>query len=473
MSENTTPFIHLFKTPLSYYCYDVNTNQIIGVDKETYDYFSNLSSEKNERLELRLEPLRKRGIFSANRPKEMKHAASEYLKYELNENIQQMSLQLTQQCNFNCSYCTYAPKDFEYQREHSSKRISEETAFKALEFFAAHAKNSQRLAIGFYGGEPLLEFELIKKLIPYAEELFEGKELYFTMTTNGSLLTPDKFEYLSKHDIHINISLDGPPEMHNRSRKFAANGMGTFDAIMRNLTQIKEKHPQKYRRIGFMITADSRFENSGLYNFFDTNELFRYSNIRYNSINDNLSFEKHYMDESYVITQNKLLFKARLAEIGKYHGDISNITKSMLKSTVERFEVSMKPRWKIGDTTSHSGPCVPGQRRLFVTVDGNFLPCERISETSAPNIIGNLDEGFLLNKADKVLNICELTEYDCKNCWAITHCNLCVKFCDNNGEFSADFKIKNCQNSRRVAENVLMEYASFHDIKKLMRGEKS
>lgn len=90
-------------------------------------------------------------------------------------------IQLTQQCNFRCDYCVYAVRDFEQQRTHAAKRISEPTARKAIDFLAEHSGERTDVCVGFYGGEPLLEFQLLKRLVVYAEERLAGKKTRYTI----------------------------------------------------------------------------------------------------------------------------------------------------------------------------------------------------------------------------------------------------------------------------------------------------
>ena len=114
---------------------------------------------------------------------------------------------------------------------------------------------------------------------------------------------------------------------------------------------------------------------------------------------------------------------------------------------------------------SHYGPCIPGQRRLFIDVNGGFYPCERVSETSDAMNIGNVRDGFDFEKARSLLNISQLTEKQCKNCFALRHCNLCAKYCDNNGELSSELKLSNCKNVRFAAEDTFKNYLMFKELK--------
>ncbi|WP_353093568.1 hypothetical protein [Tissierella praeacuta] len=81
----------------------------------------------------------------------------------------------------------------------------------------------------------------------------------------------------------------------------------------------------------------------------------------------------------------------------------------------------------LGSINCPSGPCIPGNNRLMVSVDGLLLPCERVSENIDSNCIGSIDSGFNIENAEKILNIAQSVIENCKECFAFRHCTLCVK----------------------------------------------
>lgn len=254
------PFVHMLKTPLAKYAFDVNTNQLIQVNEELYDYLKKSSDASiSSAAKKQLDFLTSHGYLSSKHPKKMKHYQSDLLEYQLNENVAQVTLQVTQQCNFRCSYCPYTTAEFDVQRKHNSNTMSYETAKAAVDFFAEHSANQNDVCVGFYGGEPLLEYDLIKAMVEYSEKIFKGKNLTFTVTTNGSLFTPENVKFFNEHNFNVMISLDGPPEVHDRSRKFAATGMGTFSVIAKNIQMIKEDFPEFFNKISFNIVIDPRY----------------------------------------------------------------------------------------------------------------------------------------------------------------------------------------------------------------------
>lgn len=461
------PNVHFLKTPLSSYFYDTNTNQMIKIPDKFYSGLQEYvrTGTSSDEIVQYANALVKEGLFSDNRPTKMEHPESDFLKFHLDVNVEQMTLQVTQQCNFRCSYCTYAPKDIKYQRQHSAKRMTLETALKAVDFFAKHSVNRERVALGFYGGEPLLELNLIKKVVEYAEELFDGKELVFPVTTNGSLFTKETVEFISKHNFNVLVSLDGTPTIHNRSRKFAATGEGTYEAIERNLRYVQENYPDLYKKISFNVVIDPRYSCDELHEMFTYHPLFSDANISSTLISDEGSMEHVTPSDRYIYENSISLFKAFMAQKNRYPQEkTSKISAGTVGARMEGLKKNMKPSGTLPSKMSHGGPCIPGQRRVFVSVDGDLFPCERVSETSEVNNIGNIEDGFNLEKTRKVLNIAQLTSEECKGCWAIRHCTQCVRTCDNNGELSNELKLYNCINVKKEAEAKLKDYMLYKEL---------
>ena len=111
-----------------------------------------------------------------------------------------------------------------------------------------------------------------------------------------------------------------------------------------------------------------------------------------------------------------------------------------------------------------SGPCIPGQRRAFITTQGDIFPCERVNENSDIFKIGNIETGFDVEKAKVLLNIGKLTEDDCKNCWVLRHCSLCAGYCDNQGELSGELKRSYCRRVQMNVEHNMKLYVLLHEM---------
>ena len=105
------------------------------------------------------------------------------------------------------------------------------------------------------------------------------------------------------------------------------------------------------------------------------------------------------------------------------------------------------------------GPCVPGKRRLFVSTDGTFYPCEKVNELSEAMKIGDVDTGIDFEKAERLLNIAALTPDKCRNCWAFHHCLVCQRYAVGDGDLDPEIKNSHCQRSYSYMDLILQEYA--------------
>jgi len=464
MMQEGKPFIHMMKTPLYNYLYDVNTNMFVEVDSATYQSLMKaeqgdgvLNDSVDESVKQKIASLRRRGFLSTKHPKEIRHGHSDLIAWHLGENIRQMSLQLTQQCNFRCAYCAYCAGDFVMQRDHSPKRMTIETAMAAVDFFAARCGNQDQPAIGFYGGEPLLEFPLIQKVTEYAEEKLYGKDLTFAVTTNASLLTPDIARYFSEHNFLLTISLDGTPETHDRSRRFASDGRGSFSVIQHNLEAAIEQCPDL--RMSFNIVIDPRYPCDSMHHLFSKEEYLKDAQISSTLISDQFSIEKTVPGEVFLQQDSRHVFRSYLAYLGAYEKEkVSTVALSGLTENFGRLKDSMKPSASLPDVAAPSGPCIAGELRLFISADGDLYPCERVSETSEAMKIGNLRDGFDLGKVDRLINVAQTTAESCKNCWAFRHCTLCCSQSDNCGEMSADLRRSQCSEVRAQVEDKFRDY---------------
>ncbi len=452
MNENR-PFIHLFSTPGGFYIYDVNKNVIIKTQKEIWELL------KAEQVNLYENELLSRmyagGFLSSKRIKEIVHPAEDILMYHLDSKIKIITLQMTQQCNLRCDYCVYSG-GYE-NRTHSPKRMDFETARKCIDFYIEHSRDSDAVTIGFYGGEPLLEFELIKKCIDYAESMAEGKPLVFTITTNGTLLKENIVQCFAEHDVQLRVSLDGPREIHDRSRKFAFNNCGTFDKVMENLNMVKDKYPEYYKRISFSTVLDQENDFSCVNQFFTDYETIKEIGVSASEITDNYAKNKVGETEDYHCKLGYERFKALLSRVVSF--DEKYISKIVATdySDLQRIYKQLRPSEGLPEKAHHGGPCIPGIQRLFVNVDGDMFPCERVSEFSEVMKIGNIDTGFDLEKVKYLMNVGKLSEEKCKNCWAFRFCILCGASADSGNGLSGSAKISRCGSVRDIAENNLKD----------------
>jgi uncharacterized protein len=158
-------------------------------------------------------------------------------------------------------------------------------------------------------------------------------------------------------------------------------------------------------------------------------------------------------------------FVAIMAHFNRYPYDrISPLTTTVIKrmtSDAEKYNNS--PGLFKNDIPS--GPCVAGKLRLFVTADGDFAPCERVSETSPAMRIGSLKTGFDVDKILGIINVAQLTRDECVNCWAFKECMMCAKFADvNQDELSGTERLRHCEGAIASAYYKHMIYIMLDEI---------
>lgn len=151
-----------------------------------------------------------------------------------------LCMMISQDCNLRCRYCYAETGSFGQDRKLMSKEVAE----KAVEFLINSSAQARHLNLMFFGGEPLLNFPVLKHTVEYAKSLADRykKEISFTVTTNGTLLTEPVRDYLIQNRISILISLDGQPEIHDKMRPFA-DGRGSYQVIYNNLKEMLKSVP--------------------------------------------------------------------------------------------------------------------------------------------------------------------------------------------------------------------------------------
>lgn len=478
MSETTLdkPFIYLFKSCIgNCYLYDINIDKIAAIPTEIYDYLNdNMAyddlSDSSHRL---LHNLSKRGYLKSNPIKKIEHPFTNELEYQLDTNIAQITLQVTQSCNLACEYCPYASKiTSKNARSHSNKKMTWETAKKALDFYAKHSSNKKRAIIAFYGGEPMLAFDLIKKCVQYSDVLFKNKEIEYRFTTNGTIMTEEEIQFIVNHKIYVMFSIDGPKEIHDIHRKFA-NGKGSFNFAFEAAAKLIDAYgslAEKYISVNTVVDksndVDKIFELCNVKLFKEHKIQMHFTSIDYDYTEEiEEVFCPQYNEKMGYWYFLGALSRLQLADninipqfIFDYYNDLSNAGLSEIK--------------KIEKTTAPSGQCVPGQRRLLVNVDGDFFPCEKVSETSKVTNIGNVREGFNYSQVNRILNVGKITEEQCKNCVAFWHCTSCVKNADNGIKMSSSARLKHCETIKNEWKSEMLDRVMIKEISDMKKRDR-
>lgn len=469
------PFIKKLKTKKNFYIYDINTNNFLKIDKVVYkiiDDIYDLSTEailnkwKNQFSKNSLlnaitnvkKNIKEEALFSSFRPKKIKHHFSkEEIKYNLNNTLTNLCLEVTQQCNMRCIYCSYSGK-FPYKRAHNNTRMSFNIAKRAIDFFLTHSKESEGKFISFYGGEPLLNFALIRKCIAYMNEKSDEK-IYFGITTNGTLLNEEMIKFLLQtNKVQITISLDGPKEIHDRYRKFPS-GEGTYDFIINNIKKIKQIC-QNISSLGlkFNVTIAPPYKLNKQKKYFDIlcrENGYMVSPFYVNTNESNLFKEEKisFKQDFYIQKENmKKIFRMNLIE---NKVDSSPFLKELFSSRYRK--IHKRGIFESLDNYCYpNGTCVPGWAQLFVDSAGSFFICEKMTDFHS---IGNIDNGFDFKLISDLLDeYCEICNMDCLDCWAIRLCRACFDNAKKRGKIDIERKRKFCEFFKRYLEKDLIFY---------------
>jgi uncharacterized protein len=232
------PFVKQFQTERNRYVYDVGTNDFYLVDDLTSNVLRNwqhfqheyaANDHHNPNVSSAIAEVRQYQAEGAFLPSPIQGLALPIAVGELEKRLQtslsQLILNVTERCNLRCSYCVFSG-DHSFQRSHSSVKMSTTVAIKAVEYFLAHSSETREPCIGFYGGEPLLHFALIRAVVEYVEQKYPDRRVRYQITTNGTLLAGDTLAFLANRNFFVVISIDGPPHIHDNHRHYI-DGRGT------------------------------------------------------------------------------------------------------------------------------------------------------------------------------------------------------------------------------------------------------
>lgn len=444
-----------FSTPYGKYIYDRETNSILSVSPDEYDAFCRVYQYGVASSDLDIiKKFQGKGYCKESALENIEHPHSEVVEFHLNNKIEKITLQVTQNCNLRCAYCAYS--GMYSQRTHGNKVMGYDTMKKSIDFVMMHSINSNKIDIGFYGGEPLLEIENIQKVIVYLEENYAGKNITYSLTTNGTVFTDQNIKFLSEKNFNILVSIDGPKELHNKNRVFV-NGTGSFDKMMDNLIYIKNNYPIFFRKISFNTVIAPGSDYKCVNDFFDANEIIEDNLLNSSTLSGFNSKDTIKYDDLYFITariQKTKMFLEALGFISK--GKVSKLFSKDIFSLI-RFYNELGKISNLTPTSHPGGPCIPGARRPMIDIDGNIYPCEKVSESSENMQLGNIYSGYDVKKVKAILNIGKLTENNCLNCWNFIHCGMCAASADDTYELSKGKRLDGCVASK---ENTLTRLKS-------------
>lgn len=388
------------------------------------------------------------GLITGPFISEVMHQATDSYTTIVNRRMQRLILQVTQRCNFACRYCH--KRHVESARfDNEQSDMSFDIAKRSVDFFINHSQDSEFINIYFYGGEPLLKYELIKQVVEYVICRIHTKEINFHITTNASLLSDDIVRFFVKYKFKVSISLDGDSERQNWARKFA-NGKPTFDIVWKNAEPLLSNYKYSAENIKFLPVVFVDEDKNRVLDFFSTHDI---SPDQIIFLDANTSG----IDYSHGVVQTRT---SRDGVISTRFVDYDEVS----EKEYEAFLREYRNKHAVGETWHHSGACIPGAFKLFVDTKGNFFPCEN-SPQCEDMCIGNLTNGINVSNAVSLLNIGRLSEKECINCWAVRFCNMCMLYCADEEKkcISGAVKKLNCEAFKKHLLKVFKRYIDRSD----------
>ena len=313
-----------------------------------------------------------------------------------------LTLCLTHDCNLRCRYC-YAGRKYAHA-------MSQETAEKALDLALAEAQRTGRnLDISFFGGEPLLEWPLLRHCCTYLQQKAaeSATRIRFGITTNGTLLTRDKLEWMAERDFLVGLSIDGSPAMHNTNRRFA-DGHGSHELSAEALGLLACFPHLRSKVICGVNPANCIHLREGA----------RWLHNHYRGpIALNFDYWSEWTDEQFATLSQQLeLVTDDLA--GSYRSGHPMQLECIESKIISHLQNQPKD-------CLH---CRIGEREIAVSVDGNFFPCSRmVGDGDDPAIcFGNVSSGIDRARQNAIIATRGNATPECRLCeWRHRCLNTC------------------------------------------------
>ncbi len=342
-------------------------------------------------------------------------------------------LSLTHNCNLNCPYC-YSGKKFK-------KNMSFATGKKAIDFAMGMAKPHERLEFGFFGGEPLLQFDLIRKLVAYIRHRVKKKSnpIDLNITTNGTLLTPEILEFIRQENIGLCISIDGPREVHDRNRKFN-NGVGSFATVIEKIELAKSSVHK--------IQVNAVYDQDNINTLADTVKFLIKLGIGAIHVNPNIS-------TAWDKVSFELLEKSYNAVAELYIDNYRNGREVAINLIDNKVIVFLKKGYDLSDR------CGMGETEWGIASSGNIYPCERFigGDDSNEFCLGNVDTGLDGTRRCRVLKRRGNHNAECATCslqkYCMNWCGCTNFFMTGDPRLSSTFLCLSEKASIKAANHVL------------------
>lgn len=406
--------IHKFFLNNRYIVLDVYSGAVHVVDNIVFDI---LDYYKDNSLEEIIEKLKEKyevsqieeaydeiGILEKEGLLYSKKVDTNSIKYNSDNVIKAMCLHVAHDCNLRCKYCFASQGDFKGERSIMSLEVGK----RALEFLCENSGNRRNLEVDFFGGEPLMNFEVVKDLVSYGREIEKkyNKHFRFTITTNGVLLDEEKINYINENMDNVVLSLDGRKEINDNMRK-TVSGEGSYDIILSKFKELVNKRGDKdYYIRGTFTSYNLDFAKDALH-FYD--EGFKKISIEPVVTSP---------DMDYALREEHL--EEILDEYEKFSKEYIDIKKNDKDFLFFHFMIDL-----------NQGPCLAkrsigcgaGSEYVAVTPEGDLYPCHQfVGEEEFK--LGNVFTGVKnIEKREEFKSANVFSKEECENCWAKFYCS--------------------------------------------------
>lgn len=357
-------------------------------------------------------------------------------------NLKNIVFEVTEKCNLKCKYCGLSERLYEKYDERKYRDLPFEKARLMIDYLLNLwkenyvAETNSPLIVGFYGGEPLLNMPLIKKIINYIEESnIAGRKIYYSMTTNAMLL--DKhIDFLAEKKFNLTISLDGNEVAQSYRIDHAGNN--SYNQVIQNAKLLQQTYPEYFNgvEVNFISVLHNRNDVEPLLDFFKTH--FDKTPMITPLSSHAISEDKK--KEFWAMYQNKsqsLIKSANCEAIEDKH--FLEMPKGLRLSQFLYhtsgniyYSYNQLLMQKYGNDIISTGTCTPFSKKLFLAVDGKILPCERIDHDFE---VGYVHDDFVeldhKHVADRHNYYLSKVADRCLSCTASSFCFQCVYHIDD------------------------------------------
>lgn len=439
-----TPFCHIFAADGANFVYDVNSNELLEVEPVlaavlpligtmgTAEILARLAGafpadQVRRAVETVARAQDSEGLFLPGRPVLIPPDAGQDEPGRCDSNLQHLVLTVTDRCNLRCRYCLYGSR-LPGVRGHGRATMDRSVALRALAFFLDRSAADRPPAISFYGGEPLLAMDLIRKVVAEVRRHPRGREAVLAVDTNGTLLDASARDFVVRERLQVQVSLDGPPRIHDRHRRWP-DGRGTFAQVCANVEALARLDPEAADRLRFVVTLAPPADPAAVDAFYADFPPFARAGISrrpFVKVNvadvRGLPAQEAKSGAAAIAGQRSAAREAYYRTVaGGGQQPLGPVLESLVESGLRR--LYNRPLVPLGTTFTPGAVCRPGRRRLHVTVDGRYQPCERTGEAMTlgstaqcirPEAVRSVRMAFFAAVAET-----------CRECWALRLCRVC------------------------------------------------